>query len=115
MFLESSTGLVTRRCYDILKQIDIVQYYVGFGSTRRSVIASIPLPDESLENQTAARETALKIHQVFEAYFDTNFPMYELTNSYACLDLESSISWGERQTLLRALALHESVPPDDCW
>lgn len=114
-FSPSSTGLVTRRCYDILKEMGVIRYFVGFGAHRRTVAASVPIPEQKLEDQAAPREMAMTIFNLFQAFFDANFPLFELTNSYACLDLESPISWGERETFLKSLALHESLQPDDCW
>ena len=114
-FLPEAVGLVTQKVVSALKQVPVVKYYVGFGPSRRLCAAAVPLPETGELFGPAEKQAAQDVYAVFKSFFDVNFPNYELTNCYSCLDLESDISWSQREALLRAIAVHEGLPPDACW
>jgi hypothetical protein len=114
VFLPDAVGLATQKAIRFLRQVGVVRYYVGAGSTRREVAATVPVP-QSLDQDEVAQQDARQIHGVFKSFFDVNFPMYELTNSYSCLHLDAPLSWSQREKLFKSIALHESLDAEASW
>ena len=117
VFLASAAGLVTQKAYTALKNIGVIKYHVGPPSHRREVAAAVPIPQDPISDDAAnpLRQSATEIYKVFKAFFDVNFPLYELTNCYAAFDLDSSLTWSQRETFVKALCAHEKLDADLCW
>ena len=116
VFQSDATGLVTQKALTILRNVGVVKYWSGNGSSRREIAATIPTPDlDGVLIDEATREDASRIYSAFKSYFDVNFPMHELTNCFSCLNLEATLTWAQRRGLLNAMADHESLSSDECW
>jgi hypothetical protein len=107
VFQSDATGLVTQKALAIIRGIGTVKFWSGYGSTKREIAATIPMPDfhDGVIDATT-REDAARVYNVFKSFFDANFPAHELTNCYSCLDLEASLTWTQRRALLKPLCEH---------
>lgn len=113
VFLPDVSGLVVSKAARAIERIGVLTYTVGHGSGSRKVAASIPQPTDP--ELASLKQDARNIYVQFKAFFDVNFPLYELTNAYSFMDFDAKLNWADREKLMAAVAIHEKLDPKVCW
>ncbi|MCP4241422.1 MAG: hypothetical protein GY772_12755, partial [bacterium] len=113
IWLPEAEQTLTHKVLQAIGQEGVVTFWKAGGRE----LTAVPLgwPDPASLHRLAPVERAKEAYQLFESFFNANFPNFEETNAFAALDVSQDMPLSERRALFQTLARRRGLDADRAW